>query len=139
MVATMCSSSRKLFFIPLAAILTVAGCSRGARTVNYRVALRTPARPGIETGQARESIRRALLTNRWQVVLDDPGAFTATYSEGPHAATIRVSYDAQTYSIEHQSSSASLRFDGTYIHPRYNGWIRDLHRQIETELDRSAS
>jgi hypothetical protein len=136
MLTTMKPSVRSLAVL----LLLFSGCGPGgALALNYaRVAIHTPARGELDEEQVRESIRRALLTNRWQVVLEDRGAFTATYSDGPHAATVRVTYDPQTYSIEHQSSSDGLHFDGTHIHPRYNRWVRELQSQIEAELDRST-
>jgi len=78
----------------------------------------------------RAAIVRALVTKRWNVISEQPGVIVATVTSGGSSATIQIDYSATDYSIHHQESSPSMKFDGVKIHKHYNNWIKMLNNQI---------
>jgi hypothetical protein len=47
---------------------------------------------------------------------------------------VDIPYSAKSYSITYKSSS-NLNYDGTTIHSNYNGWVQNLHKAINTQLN----
>lgn len=89
---------------------------------------------------AEAGIKRALGNRGWVVTDEAPGAITAMFSKpnagvpgGAHTVTIRVNYDADSYSIDYVDSTNMMydAEDGT-IHRNYNRWIANLQRDLST-------
>ena len=82
----------------------------------------------------RDAIVRALVERTWTVEAEEPNTIVASVSAGGHSATAAITYDDLTYSIKHMESSAGLKYDGQYIHRRYNQWIKNLRKTIDKQL-----
>lgn len=77
----------------------------------------------ISAGQARS----------WQMHREGPGHLVATQVREKYNASVDIRFDQRVYSITHRSSSGMREKDGT-IHKRYNFWIGNLQRDIDTRL-----
>jgi hypothetical protein len=84
----------------------------------------------------RDAIVRALASRTWQIVREDGQAIEASVTAGGHGATALVQYDERSFSITRLTSTPGLKYDGTRIHRRYNGWIDRLRGSINEELGR---
>lgn len=82
------------------------------------------------TAFVRSVLVRALTHKRWSVVSEQPGVIVATVTSAGSSATIQIDYSATEYSIHHQESSPSMKFDGVKIHKHYNNWIKTLNNAI---------
>lgn len=77
----------------------------------------------IAAGQARS----------WQMRREGPGHLVATQVRANYNASVDIRFDQRAYSITHRSSTGMREKDGT-IHKRYNLWIGNLQRDIDTHL-----
>jgi hypothetical protein len=93
-----------------------------------------PTRPLV-----RDAIVRALASRTWQIAEERPDALVASVSAGGHGATVLVQYDERSFSITRVDSSPGLKYDGSYIHRRYNHWVDRLRASIEQELSQTAT
>jgi hypothetical protein len=93
-----------------------------------------PTRPLV-----RDAIVRALASRTWQIDEERPDALVASVSAGGHDATVLVQYDERSFSITRVDSSPGLKYDGSYIHRRYNHWVDRLRASIEQELSQTAA
>ena len=82
----------------------------------------------------RAAILRALQERTWTVDGEEANTIVASVTAGGHTATAGINYDDLTYSIKRLESSPGLKFDGVYIHRRYNQWINNLRRTIDKQL-----
>jgi hypothetical protein len=92
-----------------------------------------PTRPLV-----RDSIVRALASRNWQIAEERPDELVARVSAGGHDATVLVRYDERYFSISRVDSSPGLKYDGSYIHRRYNHWIDRLRTSIQQELSHAV-
>jgi hypothetical protein len=83
-----------------------------------------------------DAIVRAVLNKGWTVAGDSPGVVKASLQKEAIAATVVIAYTGSEFSITHESSSPSMKFDGTRIHKHYNTWVANLRAQIVTELQK---
>ncbi len=119
----------------VAACLTLLGCSATVSPVKDITHARvSAAMPERSMDNVKKAIIRGLATKRWTIEENEPGLLVASVSVGPHYAQIKITYDADTYSIAHADSSPSLRYDGETIHRRYNHWIRLLNEAIQSQM-----
>jgi hypothetical protein len=93
-----------------------------------------PSRPLV-----RDAIVRALASRTWQIAEERPDALVASVSAGGHDATVLVQYDERSFSITRVDSSPGLKYDGSYIHRRYNHWVDRLRASIEQELSQTTA
>ena len=82
----------------------------------------------------RAAILRALQERTWTVDGEEPNTIVASVTAGGHTATAGINYDDLTYSIKRLESSPGLKYDGVYIHRRYNQWIKNLRKTIDKQL-----
>jgi hypothetical protein len=82
----------------------------------------------------REAIVRALAQLDWQINQETSDGIVATLTMRDHSATVHVRYDDHSYSIEYVDSSPGLKYNGAYIHQRYNHWVEHLHHGIHNQL-----
>lgn len=63
-----------------------------------------------------------------------PGVLEGTLNLRSHMAKIEIQYNNNSYSILYKDSS-NLNYDGTKIHSNYNGWIQNLQKAIQVQLN----
>jgi hypothetical protein len=69
----------------------------------------------------------------WQMLQRAPGRIEGVLILREHRAVVDIKYSAKSYSITYKDSE-KLDYDGTNIHPNYNGWIQNLDRAIRAQL-----
>jgi hypothetical protein len=98
----------------------------------------TPRQVAPTRALVRDSIVRALASRNWQTVEERADELVARVSAGGHDATVLVRYDERYFSISRVDSSPGLKYDGSYIHRRYNHWIDRLRTSIQQELSHAV-
>ncbi len=66
----------------------------------------------------------------WRFEPLGPGQMKATYDNGKHAATVKLTYTQKAYSIT-LVSTYNLLQEGDGVHRTYNHWVRNLEKDIE--------
>jgi len=82
----------------------------------------------------QKAIIRAGTSLGWKMKSVSDGNIEATLLLRNHMAKVDIRYNRKSYSITYKDSSETLKYDGTNIHPNYNGWIQNLDRNIQAEL-----
>ncbi len=100
--------------------VTLAGCARPVANIENDSFV-DPGSFATRTGQ----IIRAGTMLGWRMQEMRPGVMRATLDIRTHQAVVDITYDAQRFSIAYVDST-NLNYDGTRIHPNYNGWVRRL-------------
>lgn len=126
--------------IGLAAVLIFIGLFAGAAHADriepiYQV-IDHPVPPSaqkLSVDEIGHAIIAAGLMRKWRFEPHGPGQMDATYDNGKHAATVRVTYNQKAYSIA-LVNSVNLLQEGNQIHRTYNFWIRNLEKDIEVRL-----
>jgi hypothetical protein len=70
----------------------------------------------------------------WEMKETKPGHILGTLHLRTHVAIVDVNYTTKSYSITYKDST-NLDYDGTNIHSNYNGWIQNLQKGIQTQLN----
>lgn len=115
------------------AIALVAGC-RTAPVYNIEQAPVVASTDGqLSADQVKKAIVRAGGGLGW--VMKDAGSnrLEGTLRARRHMAKIDVEYSPKSYSIQYKDSE-QLNYDGSQIHPNYNGWIQRLQQRIQAEI-----
>ena len=81
----------------------------------------------IEAGQSRQ----------WKFTREAPGHLSAVQTVPKHSAVVDIYFDQRTYRIVYRSSMGLDEKNGT-IHSRYNIWVRNLERDIDTWLTNAS-
>ena len=81
----------------------------------------------------QKAIIRAGTSRGWKMKSVSKGHIEGTLLLRKHMAKVDIKYNRKSYSINYKDS-AELNYDGTNIHPNYNGWIQNLDRSIQAEL-----
>ena len=128
----MCRFAVKAFLV-LSVLIAVVGC-RTAPIYNV-----TNQSIGAAGGKAKslQEVKTAIVdagrARGWTVKDIAPGHLEAELRVRDHAAVVDIKYSTTSYSITYKDSK-DLHYDGTKIHPNYNGWIQNLQRDIEKRL-----
>ncbi|HKA39307.1 MAG TPA: hypothetical protein VKD25_06040 [Burkholderiales bacterium] len=123
---------RILGFTIAAALLLLIGC-RGQMPVYNVTSAPVTANRVVSSDEVGKAIIRAGARYGWQMIQKGSGTIEGTLVNREHRAVIDVKYNAKSYSITYKDSE-KLDYDGTNIHPNYNGWIQRLDNQIRVEL-----
>ena len=118
----------------LAAAFLVAGCTIAPILQVEQQATTTTSGKPLTQEQVRAAILRAGVALGWQIKDDGPGALVGTLQLRGHVAVVSIPYSATSYSIKYRSSE-NLNESGGKIHKNYNGWIQNLHRGINAQLN----
>ncbi len=70
----------------------------------------------------------------WIIKEKSPGKMVGTLHLRDHVAIVSITYSTKEYSINYMDST-NLNYDGSSIHSNYNGWIQNLNRAIQTQLN----
>lgn len=81
----------------------------------------------------QKAIIRAGTSRGWKMKVVGKGHIEGTLLLRKHMAKVDIKYNRKSYSINYKDS-AELNYDGTNIHPNYNGWVQNLDRSIQAEL-----
>jgi hypothetical protein len=88
---------------------------------------------GLSTTQVTQIITSVAQSKGWLVDPIGPTEVRATQKWRDHAAVIRISNDAKSFSIRNEGST-NLREQGDEIHRDYNTRVRALEDAIEKRL-----
>lgn len=107
--------------------------------------LTDPAPVSIPAGMSQDKvikdIKRALIGRGWEVSAERPGEIDSTLHLRDHVAQIRVTWDAQTIRIAYVDSknlNYKVKRGKKFIHPNYLGWVSNVAKDINTNLQLSA-
>jgi len=84
--------------------------------------------------QAKEAIINAGNKRKWQMEEVKPGHLAATLHVRKHKIIVDIKYNTNAFSIIYKDS-INMKFDGLYIHPKYNNWIQNLQNDINDQFD----
>lgn len=128
-------------FVLLLAVLGAAACGRGIVPLNPTtpVLLQTQADPTA----LRAAIIRALEARSYTTESEEPGAIVARYQHRGTMLRLRFDYSATDYRITYlESTGLDHRVDpqtgAPMISRRYDGWVAQLQRTINDEIERPA-
>jgi uncharacterized protein YcfL len=87
------------------------------------------------TAMSGKLIAKALTSQHWKLLSNEPGKIIASIQVNSHTATINVQFDDKGYTIKYLKSK-HLKYDAAkkIIHKTYNLWIGDLEGQIDFYL-----
>ena len=116
-----------------AVVLIAAGCRTATPVYNVMDApiVASQANPSLD--EVGKAIQRAGAALGWQMKPTKPGHIAGTLILRKHVAVVDVNYSAKSYSINYKDST-ELNYDGSNIHPNYNGWIQNLDKGIRAQL-----
>jgi len=123
----------KILVVVVAA--TLLGACRTAPTV-YQV--KDAAVVTNVANASKEDVRKAIMRAGgglgWQLKDNGPNALIGTLLLRSHTAIVDIPYSATQYSILYKDST-NLNYDGVGIHKNYNGWIQNLNKAINVQLN----
>nr|WP_318383437.1 hypothetical protein [uncultured Enterobacter sp.] len=117
------------WFAAFAVMGALAGCARTAPVEN----IHSTVGAGHTEAQVRNAIIKAGMSRQWVMNDAGPGAITARQQSRDHMAEVRVTYNADSYSIIY-AKSANLMASGGEIHKNYNRWVHNLDKDIQVNL-----
>jgi len=117
-----------------AVTLALAGCPKQTLVYNVEDAAVVSNIGNVSVENIRKAIVRAGGTLGWNIKDVEPGLLEGTLHIRKHMAKIDIPYSSESYSIIYKDSS-NLRYDGTNIHSNYNGWIQNLQKAIDVQLN----
>ncbi|MCB1859343.1 MAG: hypothetical protein KDI63_13770 [Gammaproteobacteria bacterium] len=126
----------KLLAVLSIAIVTLAltGCPHQADVYNVENASIVANIANVSAADVRKAIIRAGGTLGWNIKDAGPDRLEGTLHLRSHVAKVDIPYSPTSYSILYNDST-NLRYDGTKIHSNYNGWIQNLHKAIQVQLN----
>jgi hypothetical protein len=93
----------------------------------------------LSSSDVRAALTRAAVVHNWALSDVSPGAFDATLVVRKHRVVVRITFNAERFSIVYRSSE-NMNFGvangESYIHPKYNQWVANLVSDIRKELAR---
>ena len=127
----------KALFLSIAvlSILSLTGC-RSAQVQNVPEQIIVSNKDNLTNDDVFKAIVRAGSSLGWIVSKKDNNTAIATLNVREHQAVVTVSYNTKTFSINYLSSM-NLKYNSATneIHSNYNGWISNLHRKIQAEIN----
>jgi hypothetical protein len=88
----------------------------------------------VSSSQVRKAIIRAGGGLGWMIKDAGPGRLEGRLTLRTHYAKVSIPYSTKSYSIIYKDSK-NLKYDGTNIHSNYNGWIQNLNKAIQVQLN----
>ena len=113
--------------------LLIVGC-RSAPVYNVSSQAVATSKSNVTLDDVSAAIVRAGSALGWQMKVTKPGHILGTLHLRTHVAIVDVNYNTTAYSITYKDST-NLDYDGTNIHSNYNGWIQNLQKGIQTQLN----
>ena len=116
-----------------AGVMVAAGCRTPTPVYNVSNAPISTAKSNPSLDEIGKTIVQAGASLGWQMKQTKPGHVLGTLYLRTHVAVVDVNYTTTSYSIQYKDST-DLNYDGTNIHPNYNGWIQNLDNRIRAQL-----
>lgn len=113
--------------------LLIVGC-RSAPVYNVSEQSVATSKSNVTLDDVSAAIVRAGSALGWQMKVTKPGHILGTLHLRTHVAIVDVNYSTASYSITYKDST-NLDYDGTNIHSNYNGWVQNLQKGIQTQLN----
>lgn len=80
-----------------------------------------------------KAITTAGATLGWKMKSTGNGHIVGTLYLRDHVAKVDITFTKKSYSI-HYKDSQNLKYDGDSIHSNYNGWVKNLERNISVQI-----
>ena len=109
--------------------VAITGCGRGHAVLNVTDASISDE---LKEDGVEKAISRVLKRRGWRVGKKSKGKIIANLAVRSHRATIEITYNKDTYSINYVDSQ-NLKYNeakGT-IHRSYNKWVNNLDRDLQ--------
>lgn len=125
-------SEYKIFLLATFVIFALSAC-RASPIINIDNA-------GFEINEKHSSadikkaIFRAGTSLGWVLKYKKEGQILATLVLRKHVAIVNITYNKKSYSITYKDSQ-NLDYDGKTIHQNYNGWVTNLNKGIQIQLN----
>lgn len=121
-----------LIVVVVALGLLAVGC-RANPVYNVQDAAIVTGKANASTDDIQKAILRAGGSLGWNMKPAGNGAILGTLTLRKHVAVVEIKYNPKSYSILYKDSQ-NLDYDGSTIHGNYNGWIQNLNRAIQVQL-----
>jgi hypothetical protein len=122
-----------------AAVLVSIGCAHNQPTNNV---LNAPFTYPPGKSLTQNEVQRAIITAGnglgWSMQPTGPGKIGGRLTLRTHVAEVDIEHNTKTYSIKYRDSQNLDAKDGT-IHKRYNTWIANLDKAIQTNVNNAAA
>lgn len=115
-------------------VVILLGACRTVSVYDVRDAAVVSNVASVSKEDVRKAIIRAGSALGWQIQENGPNALVGTLKLREHIAVVDIPYSVKQYSIVYKSSS-NLNYDGATIHSNYNGWIQNLQKGINSQLN----
>jgi hypothetical protein len=120
--------SRLAVVLPFVA-LAVLGCRMAPVRNVYHAPLSVPA--SMTDADLERVIQSAGSQRGWVITPIAPGEMEGRIQvHDRHVAVVTIAYDRSALSIYYKDSR-DLLYDGAQIHRNYNGWVKNLERDIQ--------
>jgi hypothetical protein len=126
---------KKILAVVFVSLIAIVGCRAVAPVYNVEKApVVSDAGTNVGADQVKKAIIRGGAGLGWMMKPVAAGHIVGTLNLRKHMAKVDIHYDAKSYSIKYKDS-VELKYDGTNIHPNYNGWVQNLQRNIDIQLN----
>jgi hypothetical protein len=119
--------------IAAATVLFAAGCRAPTPVYNVSNSPVSTSKSNPSLDEVGKVIIQAGASLGWQMKRTKPGHILGTLNIRTHVAVVDINYSTTSYSIQYKDST-ELSYDGTNIHPNYNGWVQNLDNRIRAQL-----
>ncbi len=126
--------SKKIFIVAVSLVLMVLSGCRTAAVYNVEDAAVVTSVNNVSSSDVKKAIMRAGAGLGWVMKANGSGKLIGTLSLRKHVAVVDIDYSTKSYSIRYNDSQ-ELGYDGTNIHQNYNGWVQNLQKAIQTQLN----
>ncbi|MCF6765857.1 hypothetical protein L3V82_08725 [Thiotrichales bacterium 19S3-7] len=110
--------------------ILLTACSRIQPITNYN-------QQTVPNGLTLKEVKRAIIKGaekrKWVIKEINDNQLQATYTSSTHVAVVDIRYSTKAYSLTY-ASSKNLDYDANMIHYNYNRWVRNLNKDIQTQL-----
>ncbi|MDR2744879.1 MAG: hypothetical protein LBB66_06785 [Desulfovibrio sp.] len=127
--------SKRILFLSFILVCTMAvliGCQKTVPVANP-TGLMPATAASVKKAKIAEAIIQAGQITGWVITPDGEGKMTGTLRIRTHTAVVSITYDAMSYHIDYKDS-VNLKYKDGKIHPYYNGWVRNLDKNISLKL-----
>lgn len=123
----------RVVILSLGFAVLAAGCRMAPIMNIVDSPVQTYTNKSVSVADVEKAIVRAGSALGWRMRPVKPGLIEGTLSLREHVAVVEIPYTAKSYSIQYKDST-NLKYDGSQIHPNYNGWVQNLDKGIRTQL-----